>query len=160
MSERTLCFLVDDLPPTKLLLGFKKRGFGAGRFVGIGGKIEEREGVETAVMREVAEEIGVTLTPQDLHSFGTVDFQFPAKSSWSQQVHIFVTQSWTGNIIESDEIRPIWFGIDQIPYDKMWQDARHWLPYILAGTPIKGTFIFADDNETVTHVTIEDFREY
>ncbi len=154
MNERTLCFLVDAMPPTKLLLGFKKRGFGAGKFVGIGGKIEKGEEVETAVIREVFEEIHVTLLPQTLQPFGILNFQFPTKPAWSQQVHLFVTQTWTGTITQSDEIEPVWFTIDQIPYDKMWQDAYHWLPYILAGQPIKGSFIFADDNETVEHVNI------
>ncbi len=39
----TLCLIVDD---GRILLGMKKRGFGAGRWNGFGGKVEEGESIE------------------------------------------------------------------------------------------------------------------
>jgi hypothetical protein len=46
-------------------------------------------------------------------------------------VHLFLVESWEGEIVESDEIKPFWFEIDKIPYDKMWADDIYWLPRIL-----------------------------
>ncbi|HEU5121620.1 MAG TPA: NUDIX domain-containing protein, partial [Candidatus Saccharimonadales bacterium] len=59
MTEKvcTLLFLKKD---NRILLAMKKRGFGAGRYNGIGGKIEAGESVEAALIRECQEEIEVT----------------------------------------------------------------------------------------------------
>ena len=48
MNERTLCIVVRG---DAILLGLKKRGFGAGKRAGFGGKIEAGERVETAEMQ-------------------------------------------------------------------------------------------------------------
>ena len=52
----TLCVIHKD---HKILLGMKKRGFGAGRWNGFGGKLKERETIEEALRRETKEEAGV-----------------------------------------------------------------------------------------------------
>lgn len=55
--RRTLLFLIKD---DHVLLAMKKRGFGAGNWNGVGGKIEAGESIEQALVRECQEEIGVT----------------------------------------------------------------------------------------------------
>jgi len=32
---------------------------------------------------------------------------------------------------ETEEMKPEWFSIDEIPYDKMWDDDSYWMPRIL-----------------------------
>ena len=54
----TLC-IIYQYP--KVLLGMKKRGFGAGRFNGFGGKVENGESIEEAAKREVVEEVGLNV---------------------------------------------------------------------------------------------------
>lgn len=46
----------------KVLFGVKKRGFGKGKLVGVGGKVDKGETVEEAAVRETQEEIGVKVT--------------------------------------------------------------------------------------------------
>jgi 8-oxo-dGTP diphosphatase len=67
-------------------------------------------------------------------------------------VHVFQVTRWDGQPVESIEMKPAWFHIDQLPLSQMWQDASHWLPLILAGETIKMHFVFEDDNETVREV--------
>lgn len=57
-SHAVACFLVsgDDV-----VLGMKKRGFGEGHLMPVGGKREEGETSEKCVVREVAEELGVDI---------------------------------------------------------------------------------------------------
>lgn len=38
----------------------------------------------------------------------------------------------------TDEMRPEWFSIDEIPYHNMWADDIYWLPLLLAGKPFIG----------------------
>ncbi len=155
MQAATLCFLIKGFPVRETLLGLKKRGFGAGKYAGIGGKVERGEAVETAVIREVAEEINVQIQPEQLQNMGRVQFIFPAKPDWSHDVAIFCDAQWNGLPQESDEIKPFWFSIGQIPYDQMWQDAPHWLPLVLEGKQVQAVISFQEDNESVAEVEME-----
>ena len=139
-SRRTLCFFLVD---NQVLLGKKKRGFGEGKWVGIGGKVEEAENIRDAAIREVDEEIGVI--PKELQQAGKIGFYFADESvpnSWNQEVYVFLVEQWEGDIRESSEIEPKWFPIEQLPLEMMWKDASYWLPKILAGQKVTADFLF------------------
>jgi len=156
MIEATLCFIFDGRPPRRILLGRKKRGFGCGKYNGLGGKVRPGETPIRTIVREVAEEAGVTVSLDTLRSVGSVTFVFPFEPTFDHHVHLFVTTDWGGEIRESAEVEPIWFPIDGIPFDRMWDDDRHWLPVVLAGKRIRAEFSFAEDNETVASWSLEE----
>lgn len=150
-SQRTLVFLLNE-SSRMILLGQKKRGFGEGKIVGIGGKVEKGETTKAAARREAFEEIGVSIDQEDLRERGTIYFKFPSKPSWNQDVHLFTAITWTGTATESSEINPSWVPFDNIPYPKMWDDARYWLPKLLQGETLRAEIVFAEDLETVKSV--------
>lgn len=154
MYSTTLCFVVDSLPPQNVLLGMKKTGFGQGKYNGFGGKINREEQVMDAAVRELVEECGLLADVRDLVKVGELDFIFPDNCALDHDVHIYIVKQGQGKIIETDEMKPEWFRVDQIPYAAMWQDDIHWLPQVLQGEKIKGKVIFAADNESVQAVTI------
>jgi 8-oxo-dGTP pyrophosphatase MutT (NUDIX family) len=155
MQEATLCLLIQGEPPEKVLLGYKKVGFGAGKYTCFGGKIEAGETAVAAAVRELAEESGLEAGAQDLEAMGTLTFRFPWRPAWSQKVYVFVASRWRGHLGESREMIPAWFAVEAIPYADMWQDSAHWLPRILAGQRIRAYFTFGPDNERLDHVGIE-----
>jgi 8-oxo-dGTP diphosphatase len=136
----------------QVLLGFKKRGFGAGRWVGIGGHIEDGESAVAAAVREVAEETSLILQPGDLDLRAAITFVFPARPSWDQTAEVFLTASFAGSPAESDEVIPRWFDVAAPPFDQMWDDAQYWLPAVLAGVEVRLTVTFADDCFTVATI--------
>ena len=140
LDSRSLCFLTRK---DEILLGLKKQGFGAGNWVGIGGKQEENESIEETAVREAEEE--VSITPRYLRKVGHLEFYFPRADhpeNWNQQATIFQTSSWTGSEKETEEILPKWFSTNAIPYDQMWDDARFWLPKLIQGNEFYGIFFF------------------
>jgi len=154
IGKRTLCFLIDE-QTNRVLLGKKKRGFGEGNYLGIGGKVEEGESIEGAVIREFEEETNVT--PINLQKMAVVTFLFPNKPpSWNQEVHVYFAHSWKGKPTETDEISPEWFNIDKVPYGLMWDDNKYWLPKILNGDKLKWRCLFNSDLK-VSH---SDFLPY
>ena len=155
LKETTLCLLVDGNPPRRVLLGLKKEGFGAGKITGFGGKVEAGETPRAAAHRELFEETGITVAPCDLQAVGDLVFLFPKRPAWSQRVHVFLSRSWSGVPKEGREMKPSWFGVGDLPFGQMWQDAQYWLPRFVAGERIRGSFVFDDDSETVVDAIID-----
>jgi 8-oxo-dGTP pyrophosphatase MutT (NUDIX family) len=161
LKQATLCFLVKEDPVEFVLLGMKKRGFGSGKLNGFGGKVEPGETIEEAVIRELWEESGVNTYPESIERMGELTFIFPSvpedkKWHWDQVVHVFLVRDWEGEPKESEEMAPVWFNVKHIPFDKMWQDDKHWLPMILCGKKIVGKFVFGEDNEKLIDVEIDE----
>ena len=48
-------------------------------------------------------------------------------------VHIYTTEVWNGEPVESEEMKPYWYKVEDIPYDRMWEDDKYWLPKVLNG---------------------------
>ena len=155
MKQATLCFVFRGNPYQHILLGYKKRGFGQGKWDGFGGKPQDGESLVQAAVRELKEESGLLAGKSDLKPMGVITFVFPAKPEWDQEVHVFVARKWQGEPMESEEMRPDWFGIHQIPLEEMWDDSRHWLPQIISGECINGSFTMDQDNEHVKEFTIQ-----
>lgn len=141
----TLVLLLDG---KRILLGMKKRSFGAGRWNGFGGKLELGESIDAAARREVAEEAGVIVG--ELTEVGVLTFSFDGQEEVFE-VHVFTATSWEGTPSESSEMRPEWFALDAIPYNTMWLDDPYWLPLVLKGKSVHGTFHFKDQQHLVSH---------
>jgi 8-oxo-dGTP diphosphatase len=135
-----------------VLLGLKKVGFGAGKWVGLGGHIEPGEKPEAAAVREVQEESSLVVPADSLQHVASIEFRFPTRPSWDQATDVFVTSVYQGEPAESDEVAPSWFTEDTLPLDLMWDDARYWLPLVLAGEHVDVLITFADDCATVARM--------
>lgn len=152
MADATLCFLVRGDPPEMVLLGLKQRGFGAGKWAGIGGRVEAGERVVDAACREVHEEIGVVVAAAQMQPRGVITFTFPHRPSWTQTVYLYVATEWRGEPAASEEMHPAWFALAAVPYGAMWDDARYWLARALAGERLDMVITFGADNATVVDV--------
>lgn len=147
MKHVTLLFLRRD---GEILLAMKKRRFGAGKWNGVGGKVEPDETYEQAAVRECQEEIDVT--PQELHKVGELHFfDLPDVEHYC---HVYTTTRWEGEPRETEEMRPQWFAEADIPYDTMWPDDELWMPLLLASKLFKGS-VTVEDNRVHQH----DIRE-
>jgi 8-oxo-dGTP diphosphatase len=136
----------------EVLLGFKKTGFGVGRWVGLGGHIEDGEEPVDAAVREVAEESGLVISADALDHRAELTFIFPFRPAWNQTADVFVTAVFAGVPSESDEVIPRWFDVAALPLDGMWDDARYWVPRALAGERVVARVTFAADCATVAAI--------
>lgn len=160
MKQATLCLLVkEDQDGKKLLLAMKKRGFGKGKWNGVGGKIDPEKGdinIIDAAIREAEEEIGVKI--KNMEKVGILNFRFPylpEEKAWDQDVHVFLADSWEGEPTESEEMAPKWFDLGDIPFNEMWDDDKFWLPYVLEGKKLEAQFTFDKDSETIAEHKIK-----
>ena len=141
--------LVFALRAGQVLLGYKKRGLGAGKITGIGGKIEPGESVRAAAVRELREEAGLIAKPEALLHVAELDFRFPNKASWEMRVRAFVVTEWEGEPTECEEIAPVWTPLEALPFSRMWDDGQYWLPSALRGAPARWLFVYGRNNSRV-----------
>lgn len=154
MRPTTLCLPVLGGPVEKILLGMKKTGFGRGKYNGFGGKIEPGEAEKAAAVRELYEESGLMTAEKDLRLAGSLEFIFPDAPELNHTVAIFFVDTWQGQPKETEEMQPVWFYVENIPYEKMWADDIYWLPKVLSGQFAEGQVIFAEDNEKIAKIDI------
>lgn len=136
----------------RILLGMKKRGFGEGRFNGFGGKVRDGESIKEAAVRETQEEAMITVT--DLVQQGVLQFTFEEGDDEVLEVHFFKATQYSGTPTETEEMKPQWFTLDEIPYDSMWPDDKYWLPELIKGKYFTGTFHFGGENDDVLYHTL------
>lgn len=136
----------------EVLLAMKKRGFGVGKWNGVGGKSLPEEDIMTTAIRETQEEISVV--PLNLKKVAVLNFYFPlmpSEKNWNQQVSVFTSKKWKGTPLESEEMKPQWFKFEDIPYSEMWSDDEVWLPKVLAGKKVQGDFVFGRHEKLIDH---------
>lgn len=141
----TLCIIRKE---DKVLLGMKKRGFGMGKWNGFGGKVNLNETILEAAKRELKEEANIDVN--DLEEMGIMEYEFKGNPE-ILEVHIFKGLTYTGEPREGEEMKPKWFDIEEIPFNKMWPDDRYWLPMLLNNKKFSGKFVFGESGEIVEY---------
>ena len=146
-QRSVLVFIIQN---KQILLIKKKRGLGAGKINGPGGKVEPDEIPWQAAIREVREETG--LKPIGLEAMGELSFQFT--DGLGMYCLVFVANSFRGIMQESEEATPFWAPIDQIPFAEMWADDILWLPHLLRGEKFRGFFTLEEDRLLTSRVDL------
>ena len=129
----------------------KKRGFGAGKWNGYGGKVEGEESEKTATVRELMEESNLLVQEKDLKQVALIHFHFENELVFICSV--YTTNRWIGEPIETEEMNPRWFNVNELPFNEMWVADAKWIPLILNRQTIEVEVYFNKDGSKV-----EDFK--
>ncbi len=124
MLRNTIVFPVNG---NRVLLGMKKRGFGVGWWNGFGGKLKADETFEEAARRETTEEAGIDITELRL----VARLLFHLKEQPDILAHAYVSEKFIGLPAESEEMRPKWFPLKELPFNSMWPGDSFWIPEAL-----------------------------
>ncbi|KAI0777178.1 NUDIX hydrolase domain-like protein [Trametes elegans] len=165
IKEYTNAFIIHE--NEKVLLGYKKRGFGMGLWNGFGGKVDPGETPAQAAVRELEEESGVTAP---LQHCGTLFFVVEGVET-AFNINVYSAYEYSGTIVETDEMRPKWFSIQEsllprsnaltivdpgeeqrealppIPLEQMWADDEFWMPLMFNRRKFVGRADFGADNK-------------
>lgn len=136
--DATLLFVVQD---GRILLIEKKRGIGAGKVNGPGGKVDAGESPLQAAEREFAEEVQARAVGTEKRG----EVWFHVLDGDSIRIHVFHADACLGQPTETAEARPFWVPVDRVPFDRMWEDDRYWLPEFVAGGRFEIRSVFRGD---------------
>ena len=139
MKKEASLSIIEDTKNHKLLMIKHLRGINKGYINFSGGKKEEDESIEDCVRRETFEETGLTiLNPKQV---GYIEFP-----TTEYYVSVFKSTEFTGELkSKKDEVEVFWQDADNIPYDKMREADKDYIPEILAGKYVKRRFVY-DEN--------------
>lgn len=131
MINTTLCHIEKDRKYLMLHRVKKKNDLNQDKWVGIGGKFEDKESPEEANLREVKEETGLTL--DSARYCGIVTF---VSDKWpTEYMHIFHSSSFSGSLKECDEGNLEWIDIEKIYSLPIWQGDKIFLKLIAENVP-------------------------
>ena len=99
MINTTLCYIQRGEDYLMLHRIKKQNDLNQDKWIGVGGKFEDKESPEDCLLREVREETGLTLTSSRYR--GIVTF---VSDRWpTEYMHLFTADGWTGTLKECDE---------------------------------------------------------
>lgn len=158
VKKSTVGFIIKD---RKICLGMKKVKYGIGKWNGAGGKVGDLEEFkdetfENGMVREMKEEFDINVVEMD--KVGEIVYLVDGVAGCEYSKVYFITK-WDGEPSESNEMKPKWFEINEMPYDNMWDGDKIWLPELLSDRKIKAVFAFDSDESKILSYKMEDLNE-
>lgn len=131
MKNTTLCYIEQDGKYLMLHRTVKENDLNRDKWIGIGGKFEDRESPEECLLRETLEETGLTLTSWQYR--GIITF---ASDRWeTEYMHLFTADGFEGCIINCDEGELEWIEKEKLFNLTIWEGDRIFLKLIETPRP-------------------------
>ena len=131
MKQTTLCYIEQDGCYLMLHRIKKENDENKDKWIGIGGKFEDKESPEDCVLREALEETGLTLTAYRYR--GLVTF---VSDRWpTEYMHLFHADGFSGQLKSCDEGDLQWLPKEQLYSLPMWEGDRIFLDLLEQDVP-------------------------
>ena len=131
MIYSTLCYIRRGNDYLMLHRIKKENDANKDKWIGIGGKFEDKESPEDCVLREVREETGLTLT--DYRYRGIVTF---VSDRWpTEYMHLFTADGYTGTLKDCDEGVLEWLPREKLTQIPHWEGDAVFLDLIARDVP-------------------------
>lgn len=131
MINTTLCYIEKDGKYLMLHRVKKVNDLNQDKWIGIGGKFEDKESPEECMLREAYEETGLTLlTPEYRGILTFVSDKWP-----TEYIHLFYANNFLGELIDCDEGNLEWVPIQDIYSLPLWQGDKIFLRLIEEKAP-------------------------
>lgn len=127
MREKTvLCYLNRGNEYLFLHRNKRMNDLNEGKWIGVGGHIEEGETKEAALKREIKEETGLDINSYILR--GEIIFQ---NDDYEEIMFLFTSNDFSGNLIECDEGSLCWIKREEIMNLNLWEGDKYFLPKLI-----------------------------
>ena len=134
MKNSTLCYIEKDGAYLMLHRVKKENDCNKDKWIGPGGKFDDKESPEECVLREVYEETGLTL--EKLRFRGIVTF---VSDKWeTEYMHLFTSDSFSGEVKNSDDCNEgtlEWVKISEIKNLPLWEGDKIFLDLLSKNHP-------------------------
>ena len=126
MILSTLCYIEKDNQVLMLHRTKKSIDPNGGKWIGVGGKLEQNESPDECIIREVYEETGLHIQPQ---LRGILTFILP---KWENELtFLYTSNNFEGTLKECNEGQLHWIDKDKVLDLNLWEGDKHFLPKLL-----------------------------
>lgn len=126
MKNTVLCYIEKNGKYLLMNRNKKSNDCNEGKWIGVGGKIEEHESPSEALIREVKEETALSLSDYALR--GIITF---VSDIWEgEYMFLYTSSSFEGEISECDEGELHWVDKDDIMSLPLWEGDKIFLKYL------------------------------
>ncbi|MBR5795900.1 MAG: 8-oxo-dGTP diphosphatase [Erysipelotrichaceae bacterium] len=126
MILSTLCYIEKDNQVLMLHRTKKSIDPNGGKWIGVGGKLEQDESPDECIIREVYEETGLHIQPQ---LRGILTFILP---KWENELtFLYTSNHFEGTLKECNEGQLQWIDKDKVLDLNLWEGDKHFLPKLL-----------------------------
>ena len=129
MKMTTLCYIEKEGKYLMLHRVKKHHDINAGKWIGVGGHVENGETPEECLLREVREETGLVLTAYRLRGLVT----FLSDVCEPELMCVFTADAFDGEMIECDEGELAWVEKSDVLALPTWEGDRVFLERLLSG---------------------------
>ena len=129
MKMTTLCYIEQEGKYLMLHRVKKHHDINAGKWIGVGGHVENGETPEECLLREVKEETGLVLTAYRLRGLVT----FLSDACEPELMCVFTADAFDGEMIECDEGELAWVEKSDVLGLPTWEGDRVFLERLLSG---------------------------
>lgn len=131
MKNTTLCYLEKNGAYLMLYRNKKKNDPNGGKWIGVGGKLEEKESPPDCLIREVREETGLQVNSYDYRGLVT----FVSDEYETEQMHLFTSKDFSGELQSCNEGDLEWIPLEKLDSLPAWEGDRIFLALIRTPRP-------------------------
>ena len=132
MRRTSLCYIIKEDKVLLLYRNKKENDANEGKWIGVGGKLEEGETPEDCVCREVMEETGLILDSYRMRGILT----FVSEMWDDEEMNLYSVTGYSGEINPScDEGHLEWIDTCRVFDLPMWEGDKYFLKPLLEGKP-------------------------
>lgn len=131
MKNVTLCYIERGDSYLMLHRVKKKNDINHDKWIGVGGKFEDKESPEECMLREALEETGLALTAYRYRGIVT----FVSSEYETEYMHLFTADAWTGTLIECSEGTLEWVRKEDVPRLPIWEGDKIFLRLLAEDAP-------------------------
>lgn len=148
MILSTLCYIEKDNHWLMLHRTKKSVDPNGGKWIGVGGKLEENESPDECILREVLEETGLKL--QQVQLKGILTFILP---KWENELtFLYVAKEFTGTLTNCSEGELKWVAKDEVLDLNLWEGDKHFLPKLLNNEEFFTMKLIYDHNDNLIEI--------
>ena len=132
MKNTTLIYIKKDNKYLMMLRGCKADDPNSGKWIGVGGHIEEGETPDECIRREVTEETGLVLLDQKLRGV----IYFISDIYETEYMYLYTSDSFEGELNTGcDEGELEWIDISEVGNLPLWEGDRRFLKLLREDAP-------------------------
>lgn len=125
-----VCYIEQNGQYLMLNRNKKENDLNGGKWIGVGGKLEAGEAPEEALLREVREETGLTLTRYTRR--GLVTF---CSGDFTEYMFVYTADAFEGTLTACDEGDLHWIDKTQVLSLPLWEGDREFLALLAEDAP-------------------------